>query len=315
MNAKRFSLISLLSLSALGLAASGCDVSTCTGDDCDFSFDEDGGTGDGDKTDASTGDGDKADGSVGDGDADGGVSPDGGDGDGDDEPLADVAAFCDAQLEVGLDWATTFDTCCAMKPDDVTNFLGSVFGWTDDSSTRCADALGAPITAGKTTFNGAKARACVEDFLDYYDVSPDSCPAEGFDLVVLSGMIGHGAPNISQIPSCREAFVGKSKSGDQCTNSIECEGDLRCRAMAGDGAIKGCLDPVGNGGACDSNGDCDDGLTCLGATGDGVCRPSNMLSSVTSPCARTSQCEVGLICDANSHTCVNATGGTLVCAQ
>ncbi len=316
MNAKRFSLVCLLPLSALALTASGCEVSTCDeGEDCDFSFDEDGGPGDGD----GDGDGDTQsdagtpDGSVGDGDEDGG--PGDGDGDGDGDALADPAAFCDLQLEVGLDWATSFDACCAAQPTEVANFLASVLGYTDDASTRCGDALGTPVKDGKTTFNGVKARECAEDFLDYYDVSPAECPAEGFDLVVLAGQIGHGAPNLRQIPSCREAFAGKTKEGEQCASSIECEGDLRCRAMAGDGDIKGCLPPLGNGAACDTNSDCDDDLTCLGATGDGVCRPSNELSSVTSPCARSSQCEEGLICNATSKTCVQAVGGEPVCAQ
>jgi hypothetical protein len=319
MNVKRFSLFFLLPVGALALASSGCEVSTCSGDDCDFSFDEDAGPdgstgGDGDTTDSGTnpGDGDTDGGVPGDGDD---AGPDAGDGDGDGDALASVDEFCDLQLEVGLDWATTFDVCCGTVPDEVTSFLGSALGYTDDASGRCADALGAPVTAGSTVFDGSKARACAEDFLDYYDVSDSMCPAAGFDLVVLAGQIGHGAPSLRQIPSCREAFAGKVKNGEQCTNGIECEADLRCRAMAGDGDIKGCLDPVGNGGSCDSNSDCDDGLTCLGAAGDGVCRPSDELSSVSAPCARTSQCAEGLICDAGSKTCVNATGGTLVCAH
>jgi hypothetical protein len=319
MNAKRFSLFCLLPLSALALAASGCEVSTCSGDDCDFSFDEDGGLGDGDgdtsDSGMSTGDGDagESDGGVpGDGDD---AGPDGGSGDGDGDALANVDEFCDAQLEVGLDWASTFDVCCGTVPDEATAFLGSVFGWTEDASSNCVAALKPAVTASKTKFDGAKARQCAEDFLDNYDVAESMCPAAGFDLVVLAGQIGHGAPSIRQIPSCREAFAGTIKNGEQCSNGIECVGDLRCRAMAGDGSIKGCLVPVGNGGGCDSNSDCDDGLTCLGAAGDGVCRPANELTSVSAPCARTSQCEVGLICDGTSKTCVSATGGTLVCAQ
>jgi len=297
------------------LAASGCEVSTCTGDECDFDsiFDEDGGSEDGGNNGGLDGGGDNGGSSE---DA-GGASGDGGGGGSGGETVT-IEEFCTAQLAIGQAWAAKFDECCSSGvagSADVKNFLAGVLLYPDMAFDKCVTARKTPVDAGKVTFNGKKAMACATGFLEAYAPPATMCPVAGFDLTALEGMLGHGAASLKQVPACREAFAGTVASGQPCTDQFECSGDLRCRIFSGD-SNKTCQPALGNGATCVSNSDCADGFTCVGDDGQGAagrqCLASNNDLAFSGGCKFSSECEEGRVCDGN--VCSAATGGTPICS-
>lgn len=306
--------VSLFAALPLLLAASGCEVSTCEGDECDFDsiFDEDGGA------DEDGGSGGELDGGAS-GDIDGGDNgePDGGtgaDGGSGGEALT-IEEFCTAQLSIGQAWADKLDECCSSGVSgsaEVKDFLASVLLFPADALNKCVTARQTPVDTGKVTFNGKKAMECAEGFLDAYAPPANACPDEGFDLTALEGMLGHGAASLKQVAACREAFAGTVASGQPCTDQFECSGDLRCRLFSGE-SNKTCQPALGNGATCVSNSECADGFTCVGnESGAGrQCLASNDLA-FSGGCSASSECAEGRICDAN--VCSAATGGTPLCA-
>ncbi len=307
--------VSLVAAIPMLLALSACEVTTCKkGDECfdDDFFNDDAGENNGGGNDGDGGDGDgsttggKVDGGSG-GKADAGTSG----------PVMTIEEFCAAQLSVGTAWAKRISYCCedvSQKAEALT-FLNNVLLYPDAALDKCVRVREAAIDSGKVKFETSKALECATAFAAAY-MPPAGGEKEcgGFDLIALEGAIGHGAPQLKQIPVCRQALAGTVLSSKPCTEQLECSGNLRCRPFSGSGATnKACQSAVGSGGGCIGNSDCDDGLTCVGndQAGGRQCLPKNDLSFAGN-CSASSECSEGRICN-DSGLCAPATGGTLVC--
>lgn len=300
--------LSLCAAVPLLFALSGCTVSKCEGDECDFDFGDDGGNG------ASAEGGSAGEGGL----ASEGGAPDGDGGEGDGGTLDAAQSitledFCFAQAAVGEAWRATFDDCCSSPvagSQEVTEFLQFVLRYTDTSIEGCVNKLSQPIDDGRVEYHGEHAMECATAYLAAFDAPPSSCPDTGFDLLALEGAQGHGLQFPKQIASCRATFVGKAGSGDACTDQFECSGNLRCMKFSGVDNNT-CQPALGNGAECVSNNECDDGFTCVGPPGTKQCL-SNTSLAFSGGCEVSSECEMERLCAAEA--CSAATGGVPICA-
>lgn len=317
MDAKRFSLSLLFPLSALALLSTGCEITTCTGDEDCVDLDWDSGSKGGSDDDGSTdGGGNQGDGGA--DDLDAGLDSGTGDSDSDagtdesdagDEPESlTVEDFCYAHFAKAIAWELAIDEHCTIgnfPASDRDAFL-QLFAYAG------IDPVGTCITNRSLPgieYNAEKAQACATAFASQFQAPPEDGFPDGIDIGMLEGTVGHGASVLVQIPACREAFQGTRGQGEECSDGLQCQDGLRC--FLGTGDVKRCQQAIGNAGPCTNSGDCADGLTCVGSLAtERVCRPSNDLGLNGANCEFSRECAEGLVCRDNK--CVTATED-LVC--
>lgn len=171
-----------------------------------------------------------------------------------------ISAICDAQ------------TACVGS-------LSEVFGGTDCKTQVTAQfneaslpTLKADIDAGKATYDGSKAAACLSEIKSL-----------GCSLQV---------SRITDLASCQGLLVGKTAMGGDCTSDSQCAQGHYCKVAS---ACPGkCSPREAEGSACVSDDDCASGLTCDSAQGSRKC--SKPVASGGSCGSTTPGCVAGTLC-------------------
>lgn len=231
--------------------------------------------------------------------------------------------FCEAQFATSRAWRDQFSTQCGcLSNDDVAgaaSFLAAALNFNDQTISGCPDRIQQLRGLG-VQFDGSKAAACARAFsANFQDPSAFTAPlascSAGFDIGKLEAEVGHGRQAVAQLADCRATFVGTKARDAACTDSLECAGGLRCRGIPGGGGTT-CQPALAKSEVCSKNDECADGLICsLNVPGNGttvaaqsVCLGTGALElkSLNGNCARSFECERGLVCDVDSHKCVPA---------
>jgi hypothetical protein len=229
-----------------------------------------------------------------------------------------IAAICDAQLACLGPLADALGGASDCKTQQTAQF-----------NEASLPTLKADVEAGKATYDGSKASACLAQ------IRTLGCSLQTTRLL--------------ELPSCKGLFVGKTAAGGDCTSDAQCAQDLRCEVG---GACPGKCSPRGaEGGACSRDDDCQGGLTCdsiqgsqqcskpvasggpcgsttpvcvagtlcVGASGNGVtgtCKPFSEIFSAASGAAcditKTQLCQGGQSCQIDK---LDATGASFSCAS
>lgn len=230
----------------------------------------------------------------------------------------DVEDFCAAQYAVARAWRDKFDQCCGTLNNDQTKsrdeLLANAFQYANavmDSVASCVSGINGSL-GPNLTYVPTAAVACADKFAAQFKAPPADCPQGGFPIESIESDIGHGIQDVTQIPECRAAFVGKLALNAQCTNTFTCQSGLRCIGSTG---AKFCVQPRTNGMTCGESSECADGLQCVGSSASGaggrVCRPVEEPVELNSNCERSTECRVGTLC---FSTCVPPEN-TALCAQ
>lgn len=181
------------------------------------------------------------------------------------------ADFCDKYLDAAAGQLST----CQSGPKDL-------WAKTLKDFLSC-DTLNKAVTAGRASYDGATAQACLTSFASL------SC----------SSLIG----GVVDAPECKKTLAGKVAVGGTCYNgSPDCDGDSYCSIASG--ACSGtCKARIAAGAACAFGDDCVKGYSCTGS----VCTldPAGGTAEVGASCTGSSKCKPGLVCDTVTKNCAN----------
>jgi hypothetical protein len=226
-----------------------------------------------------------------------------------------LAEFCAELSSKGLAWASSLDSCCPNPQDRqseaAATILNLIGAYSETSVDRCIEFYSGLQGAGAVTLQLAYASSCATQYLAAFPMAPDTCPTVGFDVEQLRSTVGHGAQQLVQIASCRQALVGSKKMGDACTRDVECSAPLTCVPLATNPSQSSCGSPRLSGEQCESGGDCAPGLTCVGSSQLGrTCRAVQDLVDF-GRCESSVECVQGKVCAGGS--CVSPEPGSIIC--
>jgi hypothetical protein len=193
-----------------------------------------------------------------------------------------------AQLEpTALQATCRLEVLCGNYPDLATCESS------EQTQPHYYDTIGADIASGKVVYDGAKARACIDD------LNAISSCIGGFLDVELESAAG-----------CTGIFTGKVAAGGSCHFSPECAGGAEC------GLSETSCDSLGQccagtcsatpvvvleGGDCSSGGACAPGTFCSANTTTATCLAAP--ATVGASCAGSDSCAPPLYCSPTTQTC------------
>lgn len=229
--------------------------------------------------------------------------------------VGSLSEFCAALSSKGLSWASSLDNCCLnsqeRQSEAAVTILNLIGAYSETSVDRCIEFYSGLQDAGTVTFQLAHASSCANQYLAAFPMAPDACPMSGFDVEQLRSTVGHGAQQLVQIASCRQALVGSKKVGEACTRDVECNAPLTCVPLATTPSQGSCGSSRLSGEQCESGGDCAPGLTCVGSSQLGrTCRAVQELVDL-GRCESSVECVQGKVCAGGS--CVSPEQGSIIC--
>ena len=231
--------------------------------------------------------------------------------------LMTLEQFCGALNRRGLDWATKLDECCLNTQERTSaqarSILNLIGAYSEDAVDNCLRFYnGLVADGGGVTYQPQFAASCVTAFIDAYPAPPAGCPSAGFDVELQRSTVGHGAPQLAQLPACREALRGQIMAELPCARDFECAPGLTCLPIAtGSDAGSRCRAPSTANGFCETNADCALGYACVGSRDFGrVCRSTQELVD-TGRCEAAQECKVGKVCA--SGMCAAPVLGDVIC--
>lgn len=153
--------------------------------------------------------------------------------------------------------------------------------WADALTFLSCDDLQKAVTAGRATYDGASAQACLSS------VSTLTCSS-----IFKGGTSG----------DCQKTLKGAVASGGKCYAETDCGEGSFCSKTSGacDGTCKAKLAASA---ACTFADSCIDGYSCVNS----VCTidPADGMVEVGGSCTGSSRCKTGLVCDSVTKNCAN----------
>ncbi len=215
-------------------------------------------------------------------------------GDGGEEQIVTPADICAEAFEVMCDYV---DKCCSPSDKEVAEIvIYSFYVGTDCSDPESSQLYQECVTELEQSLALGRSR-----------VEPAGLPECRATLEAIVG----ACPNINILlrsrdvllsDHCGGALIGLVEEGGQCSEVLECAGDLVCS----DGGV--CAKPIDPGAPCDRNDLCAWGTTCLP---DGCCGEPG---GGGDPCEEESDCSLFYFCD-GSGECAPLLGDGEPCAE
>jgi hypothetical protein len=151
-------------------------------------------------------------------------------------------------------------TLCGIVADCLPNDVAAITPFSESTCQNdfaggvrsSLDSIELQIERGTITYDGAAARACL-----------DQTRALGCDTFIVA------TPEV-----CRNIFIGNVEVGGDCSTNEECAGDAYCRAANCPDQAGTCTATETMGGPCAGDAECSAGLVCE----DAVCRTSSSRS-------------------------------------